>query len=250
MKITMAIGLLASCSTSAGARHADAQDKSSARLKHTKWFVGALSALVILAPVMAAAAPGALRKSKTLPAVARWYLLAPPFGFHAPGVSLQLQAPLNRWVAMDSTETIEDCEEQRNNMMRMYLNADINSTAVQIKQLIYHYSVCVFSADPRLKTYRFDAFQSADDALLRDDEVGDQGLAGPFLQGAGFSDNARSPGDTRRENRNMSVPTMLLGIAIIAITGSLCGWLLEPCRNKLYVWTPACLNEIEALRGC
>jgi hypothetical protein len=43
---------------------------------------------------------------------------------------------------------------------------------------------------------------------------------------------------------------MLLGIAIIAITGSLCGWLLEPCRNKLYVWTPACLNEIEALRGC
>ena len=225
-------------------------DRPLSRLKRTKWFIGALSALVILAPVMAAAAPGALRKSKTLPAVARWYLLAPPFGFHAAGVSLQLQAPLNRWVGLDSTETIEDCEEQRNNMIRMYQSADITSTAVQIKQLVYHYSVCVFSVDPRLKTYHFNMSQAADDALLRNDEGGDQGLASPFLQGAGFSDNARSLRDTRCKNRNMSVPGMLLGIVIIAITGSLCGWLLEPRRHKLYVWIPDCLNEIEALRGC
>jgi hypothetical protein len=225
-------------------------DRPLSRLKYTKWFIGALSVLVILAPVMAAAAPGALRKSKILPVATRWYLLAPPFSFHAAGVSLQLQAPLDRWVARDSTETLEDCQEQRNNMMRMYRSADITSTSVQIKQMIYHYSVCVFSADPRLKTYRFNARQSADDALLGDYEAGDHGLAGPFLQGAGFSENTHSLGDTRRENGNMSVPTMLLGIVVIAITGSLCGWLLEPRRNELYVWTPACPNEVEALRGC
>jgi hypothetical protein len=236
MTITIAMALLASRSTSADATYGDAQDKSSSRLRHTKSFVGALSALVILVPVMAAAAPAALRKSKTFPAVAKWYLLAPPFIFHARGLPLQLQAPLNLWATMDSTETIEDCEEQRNNMMRMYRSADISSPAVQIKQLFYHYSVCVSAADPRLKTYRFNGFQPADDVLLIDDGAGDHNLAGPFPQGAGFSDNAHNPSDTRPENRNMSVPTMLSGLAIIAITGSLCGWLLEPRRKKAFIF--------------
>lgn len=35
-------------------------------------------------------------------------------------------------------------------MKQMYKSADITSTAIQFELLLYHYAVCVSSADPRL----------------------------------------------------------------------------------------------------
>ena len=244
MRIIVTMALFASWSVSADAIRTDAKAKSSDRLKHTKWLIGAL---VVLTFVMVAPAPAALGKSKSLSVVARWYLLVPPFLLYGPGFRVQLQAPLDLWVAVDSTDTVRDCEEQQNNMKRMYISADINSTAVQNKQLIYHYSVCVFSGDPRLANYRFKVSQAKGDALLRDNEAESHDLAGLCLRGAGLSDSTHSSSDARLKNRNMSVPTMLLGVVIIAITGSLCGWLVEPSRNRrFYLWIPDSLNYMSS----
>jgi hypothetical protein len=165
MKILIAI-LFARWSVLADAIRTDAKAKSSDWLKHAQWFIGAL---VIFMFVMVASTAAALGKGKSLFVVAKWYLLVPPFVFHGPGCRVQLQAPLDLWIAVDSTNTLGDCEEQRNNMRRMYRSANINSTAVQVRQLVYHYSVCVFSADPRLANYRFKASQARADPLLRDE---------------------------------------------------------------------------------
>jgi hypothetical protein len=229
MRGTIAMDFSHSRPTLSRTVYADAQDKSSNEHKHSKCFISVLSVLVILMPVMAAAAPATHRKSNTISAVVRWYLLAPPFDSFAASPPLQLQAPLDRWVAMDSTESIKDCEEQRDNVTRMYRNADISSTAIQIKQLIYQYSVCVCSADPRIRDHNFKVIEVSSDNLLRlrNDKSGDH-LAGLFPLGVRFFTNTHRPSDTTLKNRNMSTPTLLLGVVIIAITGSLCGWLLEP----------------------
>jgi hypothetical protein len=231
MKIIVATTLFASWSVSAGAIRTDAKAKSLNWLKHAQWFIGAS---VIFMFVMVASTAAALGKSKSLSVVAKWYLLVPPLVLYGPGSRVQLQVPLDLWIAVDSTDTAGDCEEQRNNMRRMYRSADTNSTAVQVKQVIYHYSVCVFSADPRLANYRFKASQAREDSLLRDDEAEDHDLAGPCLRGAGLSDGTHSSSHGSLKNRDMSVPTMLLGIVIIAITGSLCGWLVEPGPNRRF----------------
>ncbi|MFZ1121865.1 MAG: hypothetical protein WB580_03555 [Candidatus Binataceae bacterium] len=82
---------------------------------------------------------------------AAWYLLTPPFAPGDPPGPLQVHAPLTQWSQMDSSDTASGCDEQRNNMVRMYSSADMTSVATQFKLWLYHNSVCVSSADPRLK---------------------------------------------------------------------------------------------------
>jgi hypothetical protein len=83
-----------------------------------------------------------------------WYLLAPPFAPGDPPGPLQVRAPLSRWIHLDSTRTAAGCQEQRDNMMRMYRSADITSTAIQFKLLLYTDAVCVSANDPRLQPNR------------------------------------------------------------------------------------------------
>jgi len=51
---------------------------------------------------------------------------------------------------MDSSDSASGCDEQRNNMVRMYSSGDMTSMATQFKLWLYHNSICVSSADPRL----------------------------------------------------------------------------------------------------
>jgi hypothetical protein len=81
-----------------------------------------------------------------------WYLLAPPFISGDPPGPLQLNAPLSQWSQMDSSDTDLGCEEQLDNMVRMYRSGDMTSVATQFKLLLYHNAVCISSADPRLKS--------------------------------------------------------------------------------------------------
>jgi hypothetical protein len=92
-----------------------------------------------------------LRSAVALGLLAAWYLLTPPFAPSNPPGPLQLNAPLSQWNQMDSADTAASCDEQRNNMVRMYQSADITSVAIQFKLWLYHNSVCVSAADPRLK---------------------------------------------------------------------------------------------------
>ena len=92
-----------------------------------------------------------LRYAAALGVLAAWYLLTPPFAPGDPPGPLQLRAPLSQWNQMDSSDTASGCDEQRNNMVRMYSSGDMTSVATQFKLWLYHNSVCVSSADPRLK---------------------------------------------------------------------------------------------------
>ena len=92
-----------------------------------------------------------LAASESSKTSARWFLLVPPFVLGNPPGPLQLKAPLGQWTELDSTETAADCDEQRNNMTRMYQSADTTSTTIQFGLLLYHYALCVPSADPRLR---------------------------------------------------------------------------------------------------
>ena len=92
-----------------------------------------------------------LRQAAALGLLATWYLLTPPFAPGDPPGPLQLRAPLSQWNHMDSSDTASGCDEQRNNMVRMYGSGDMTSVATQFKLWLYHNSVCVSSADPRLK---------------------------------------------------------------------------------------------------
>lgn len=83
--------------------------------------------------------------------LAAWYLLTPPFSPPDPPGPLQLDAPLSQWNQMDSSDTAAGCEEQRDNMVRMYGSGDMTSLNIQFKLWLYHNSVCVSSADPRLR---------------------------------------------------------------------------------------------------
>jgi hypothetical protein len=93
-----------------------------------------------------------LRHAAALGLFAAWYLLAPPFVPGNPPGPLQLNAPLSQWSQMDSSDTAAGCNEQRDNMVRMYSTADMTSVAVQFNLLLYHSSVCVSSTDPRLRS--------------------------------------------------------------------------------------------------
>jgi hypothetical protein len=65
--------------------------------------------------------------------LAGWYLLTPPFAPGDPPGPLQINAPLSQWSRMDSSDTSSGCEEQRNNMVRMYGSGDMTSMATQFK---------------------------------------------------------------------------------------------------------------------
>jgi len=86
--------------------------------------------------------------------LAVWYLLTPPFTPGDPPGPLKLNAPLNQWSQMDSSDTDLGCEEQLDNMVRMYRSGDMTSIATQFKLWLYHNAVCVSSADPRLRIPR------------------------------------------------------------------------------------------------
>jgi hypothetical protein len=92
-----------------------------------------------------------LRQAAALGLLAAWYLLTPPFAPGNPPGPLQLRAPLSQWNQMDSSDTASGCDEQRNNMVRMYSSGDMTSVSTQFKLWLYHNSVCVSSDDPRLK---------------------------------------------------------------------------------------------------
>jgi len=66
---------------------------------------------------------------------------------------LQLKAPLSRRSQIDSSDSASGCDEQRNNMVRMYRSGDMTSMATQFKLWLYHNSVCISSADPRLREF-------------------------------------------------------------------------------------------------
>ena len=92
-----------------------------------------------------------LRHAVALTLLAAWYLLTPPFAPGDPPGPLKLNAPLSQWNQMDSSDTAAGCDEQRDNMVRMYSSGDMTSVTIQFKLWLYHNSVCVFSADPRLR---------------------------------------------------------------------------------------------------
>jgi hypothetical protein len=94
-----------------------------------------------------------LRDAAAFGLLAVWYLLTPPFVSGDPPGRLQLNAPISRWSQVDSSDTASGCDEQRNNMVRMYRSGDMTSMATQFKLWLYHNSVCVSSADPRLEGF-------------------------------------------------------------------------------------------------
>ena len=83
-----------------------------------------------------------------------WYLLAPPFTPGDPPGPLQLNAPLSQWSQMDSSDTDLGCEEQLDNMVRMYRSGDMASMVTQFKLWLYHNALCVSSTDARLTSGR------------------------------------------------------------------------------------------------
>lgn len=162
-----------------------------------------------------------------------WYLMAPPFTVGDPPGALQLRAPLSRWFEMDSAATAAGCDEQRDNMIRMYRSADVTSPAIQFKLLLYHYAVCVCSADARLNARKprrlaQSFFSTANTSVAAKDFTGPLGQDG--------SDFSAKPSDSvcgaEQATDQISVTLMLLGLAAIAAFGSLCGWLLEPGRIR------------------
>jgi len=92
-----------------------------------------------------------VRHAAALALLAAWYLLTPPFAPGDPPGPLKLNAPLSQWNQMDSSDTAAGCDEQRDNMVRMYSSGDMTSVTIQFKLWLYHNSVCVSSADPRLR---------------------------------------------------------------------------------------------------
>ena len=95
--------------------------------------------------------PVALRHAVAAGLFAAWYLLTPPFTVGNPPGPLRLDAPLSQWTRTDSTDSAAGCNEQRDNMVRMYQSADMTVVSTQFNLLLYHSSVCVSSNDPRLR---------------------------------------------------------------------------------------------------
>ena len=144
-----------------------------------KWLKGSLLALIPLTFFSAAATLAANQSSEASPG---WFLLVPPFVPGNPPGPLQRKAPLGKWTEMDSTQTAADCEEQRNNMTRMYQSANITSTTIQFGLLLYHYSLCVSSADRRLRSgHRHHRLAQGFTGLTEDNRVS-TGYAGPPIE--------------------------------------------------------------------
>ncbi|HLK85936.1 MAG TPA: hypothetical protein VKT27_05460 [Candidatus Binataceae bacterium] len=95
--------------------------------------------------------PIALRHTAAAGLLAAWYLLTPPYAPGNPPGPLRLDAPLSQWTRTDSTDSAAGCNEQRDNMVRMYQSADMTVTSTQFNLLLYHNSVCVSANDPRLR---------------------------------------------------------------------------------------------------
>jgi hypothetical protein len=76
-----------------------------------------------------------LRHATAFGLFAVWYLLTPPFVSGDPPGRLQLNAPLSRWSQMDSSDSASDCDEQRNNMVRMYRSGDMTSMGDPVQTL-------------------------------------------------------------------------------------------------------------------
>jgi hypothetical protein len=192
---------------------------------NTKWLRGSIIALIVLMFTRTganSASSGPIRIST----IAGWHLIVPPFVPGNPPGPLQLKAPLSEWTEMDSTKTAADCEEQRDNMTRMYQSGEITSLANQFEQLLYHYAVCASSADPRLKG------RHPHLGLPRnfiDGHLATTGYAGPPVE-SGF-DLSPEPSRMNRKAKQSDalgpVLMMLLGLAVMATVGPFGGWLLE-----------------------
>jgi hypothetical protein len=191
-----------------------------------KWLKGSLLALIALTFFSAAATLAANESSKTSPG---WFLLVPPFVPGNPPGPLQLKAPIGQWTEMDSTETAADCEEQRNNMTRMYQSADITSTTIQFGLLLYHYALCVPSADPRLRLGNRDHRLAQSFTGLTEGNRVTTGYAGPPIQPSSqvSPELPIPPGEAERSNEQRPILLMLLGLAVMGTAGPLGGWLRE-----------------------
>lgn len=174
----------------------------------------------------ASATHAAVGTTKTISPIAGWCLLVPPFVPSDPPGPLQLKAPLSDWTEMDSTKTAVDCEEQRDNMMRMYQSGEITSLANQFEQLLYHYAVCVSSADPRLKgRYPHRGLPRS----FIDGYLTTTGYAGPPVERG--SDLFPEPSSLNRKveqsDARRPILMILFGLAVMATAGPLGGWLVE-----------------------
>jgi len=199
---------------------------------NTKWLGGSIVALIVLMFTRTganSASSGAIEIST----FAQWHLIVPPFVPGDPPGPLQLRAPLSHWLEADSSENAVDCAEQRDNMTRMYRSADITSTAIQFELLLYHYAVCVSSADPRLAPSQRASAQSF--ARLPEAKLVATGYAGPPIQhGSDKSVDYHSGQAFEADQSDMqiAVPMILLTLMLTTTAGSVGGWLLEPGRGR------------------
>jgi hypothetical protein len=201
-------------------------------MANTKWLKGLIVVLIILVFTKSGtscASSETIRAS----AIAGWHLIVPPFVPGDPPGPLQLRAPLSHWFETDLSETAVDCAEQRDNMRRMYRSADITSTAIQFELLLYHYAVCVSSADPRLAPSQRTAAQSF--ARLPEANLVATGYAGPPIQRGSDESADYHSGlalEADKSDMQIAVPMMLLTLMLMTTGGSVGGWLLEPGRGR------------------
>jgi hypothetical protein len=192
-----------------------------------KWLKGSLLALIALTFFRSVAILAASESSKTS---ARWFLLVPPFVLGNPPGPLQLKAPLGQWTELDSTETAADCDEQRDNMTRMYQSADTTSTTIQFGLLLYHYALCVPSADPRLRLGHRNHRLARSFTGLTGGNRGTIAYAGPPVQPSSDVSNELpipDAGEAKRSSDQGPILLMLLGVVAMAAAAPLGGWLRE-----------------------
>jgi len=201
-------------------------------MPNTKSLKGSIVALIILVFTKTGTSCASSETIRTS-TIAGWHLIVPPFVPGDPPGPLQLRAPLSHWFETDSSETAVDCAEQRDNMTRMYRSADITFTDIQFELLLYHYAVCVSSADPRLAPSQRASAQSF--ARLPEANLVATGYAGPPIQrGSDKSVDYHSGQALEADQSDMqiAVPMILLTLMLITTAGSVGGWLLEPGRGR------------------
>ena len=195
-----------------------------------RWLKGSLPLLASIALTVSQAAntQAANESSKASPRPG-WLLLVPPFVPGNPPGPLELQAPLGRWIEMDSTGTAADCDEQRNNMTRMYQSANITSTGVQFALLLYHYAVCVSSADPRLKLrQRGHRLARKYSAFIQGNPITTAYTGPPVEPSSNISpEPPNSINEPEQRNDRDTVLLLLLAIGIMAAGGPLGAWWCE-----------------------
>ncbi len=162
-----------------------------------------------------------------------WYLIVPPFVPGDPPGELQLQAPLARWSEIDSTATAADCEEQRDNMIRMYRSADVTSTTIQFELLLYHSSMCVSANDARLRAGRRHHRPTRTSGHINRshrDLIDHPGPPVEFIP-ATFYETRSSPARATQPDLQGPIVMILIGLTLMAAAGSLGGWLHEVGRG-------------------